>query len=73
MDSHEKLSINTCIFEDLLGLPSMGKVIAYRIWEMRKSMDLIPENLAGIPHIRIEKILHLIDFTTAQEQASSLS
>ena len=71
MNISEKLAINLCSYDDLLGLPSVGPATAYKIWELRKTMDVTPENLAGISHIRIEKILPLIDFRTAAEHALS--
>lgn len=67
----DKLAINVCSYDDLLGLPSVGTATAYKIWELRKTMDVTPENLAGISHIKIEKILPLIDFRTAAEHAQS--
>jgi DNA uptake protein ComE-like DNA-binding protein len=33
MNSGDKLHINVCTFDDLLGLPSVGKATAYKIWE----------------------------------------
>jgi DNA uptake protein ComE-like DNA-binding protein len=35
MNSGDKLHINVCSFDDLLGLPSVGKATAYTIWELR--------------------------------------
>ena len=72
MSTGEKLQINVCSFDDLLGLPSVGKAIAYRIWELRKGGEITPESLASIPHIKMERIKHLIDFSTWQDHAESI-
>lgn len=71
MNSGDKLYINLCSFDDLLGLPSVGKATAYKIWELRKSTEITPEILATISHIQMEKVLPLIDFSTSQEVAES--
>jgi predicted DNA-binding helix-hairpin-helix protein len=67
MNSGDKLHINVCSFDDLLGLPSVGKATAYKIWELRKSTEITPEILATISHLKMEKVLPLIDFSTSQE------
>ena len=71
MNSGDKLHINVCSFDDLLGLPSVGKATAYKIWELRKSTEITPEILATISHLKMEKVLPLIDFSTSQEIAES--
>jgi predicted DNA-binding helix-hairpin-helix protein len=71
MNSGDKLHINVCSFYDLLGLPSVGKATAYKIWELRKSTEITPEILATISHLKMEKVLPLIDFSTSQEIAES--
>ena len=71
MNSGDKLHINVCSFDDLLGLPSVGKATAYKIWELRKSTEITPEILATISHLKLEKVLPLIDFSTSQEIAES--
>lgn len=72
MGTVEKLEINVCSFDDLLDLQSVGKAISYRIWDVRKTAKVTPESLASIPHIKMEKIRHLIDFSTRQEHAESM-
>ena len=67
MDPSDKLPINLCSYEDLLGLPYVGKAIADKIWAVRKNNDITPEILAAIPHVRMNQIHHLIDYTTVQE------
>ena len=71
-EANDKICINICSYDDLLGLPSVGKAIASRVWDTRRSMDITPEILAAIPHVKMEKISHLIDFTSAQELADSM-
>lgn len=71
MNVGDKLHINVCSFDDLLGLPSVGKATAYKIWELRKSTELTPEILATISHIKMDKVLPLIDFSTSREVADS--
>jgi hypothetical protein len=71
MNSGDKLYINVCSFDDLFGLPSVGKATAYTIWELRKSTEITPEILATISHLKMEKVLPLIDFSTSQEVAES--
>jgi predicted DNA-binding helix-hairpin-helix protein len=63
MNSGDKLHINVCSFDDLLGLSSVGKATAYKIWELRKSTEITPEVLATISHLKMEKALPLIDFS----------
>ena len=67
INSGDKLHINVCSFDDLLGLPSVGKAAAYKIWELRKSTEITPEILATISHLKMEKVVPLIDFSTSQE------
>ena len=71
MNSGDKLHIHVCSFDDLLGLPSVGKATAYKIWELRKSTEITPEILATISHFKMENVLPLIDFSTSQEIAES--
>jgi hypothetical protein len=71
MNSGDKLHINVCSFDDLLGLSSVGKATAYKIWELRKSTEITPEVLATISHLKMEKALPLIHFFTSQEVAES--
>jgi predicted DNA-binding helix-hairpin-helix protein len=52
MNSGDKLHINVCSFDDLLGLPSVGKATAYKIWELRTSTEITPEILATISHLK---------------------
>ena len=71
MNSGDKLHINGCSFDDLLGLPSVSKAIAYKIWELRKSTEITSEILATISHLKMENVLPLIDFSISQEIAES--
>jgi hypothetical protein len=45
----------------------VGKATAYKIWELRKSTEITPEILATISHLKMEKVLPLIDFSISQE------
>ena len=69
MNSGDKLHVHVCSFDDLLGLPSVGKATGYTIWELRKSTEITPEILATIFDLKMEKVLPLIDFSTSQEVA----
>jgi hypothetical protein len=71
MNSGDKLHINVCSFDDLLGLPSVSKATGYKIWELRKSTEITSEILATISDLKMEKVLPLIDFSTSQEVAVS--
>jgi hypothetical protein len=71
MNSGDKLHINVCSFDDLLGLPSVCKATGCKIWELRKSTEITPEILAIISDLKMEKVLPLIDFSTSQEVAES--
>jgi hypothetical protein len=46
-------------------------ITAYKIWELRKSTEIAPEILATISHLKMEKVLPLIYFSTSQEIAES--
>jgi hypothetical protein len=48
-----------------------SKATAYKIWELRKSTEITPEILANISHLKMEKVLPLLDFSTSQEIAES--
>lgn len=72
MDENQKLAINLCSYDDLFGLPSVGRATADRIWNIRKTQDITPEILAKLPYIRMESVLPLIDFQTEQEYAHAL-
>jgi hypothetical protein len=47
----------------------VGKATAYKIWELRKSTEITPEILATFSHLKMEKVLPLIYFSTSQEIA----
>jgi len=51
----------------MLQIPTIGRAIAIRIWEMRRVRTITPELLATIPYIKMEVVNQYIDYTSLNE------
>lgn len=65
--SINKVQINICSYDEMLQIPTIGRVIAIRIWELRKVRSITPELLATIPYIKMEVVNQYIDYTSLDE------
>ena len=65
--SINKVQINICSYDEMLQIPTIGRAIAIRIWELRKVRSITPELLATIPYIKMEVVNQYIDYTSLDE------
>jgi len=65
--SNKKVQITICRYDDMLQIPTIGRAIAIRIWEMRRVRTITPELLATIPYIKMEVVNQYIDYTSLNE------
>ena len=54
-------------YDEMLQIPTIGRAIAIRIWELRRVRTITPELLATIPYIKMEVVNQYIDYTSIDE------
>jgi hypothetical protein len=67
--SNKKVQINICSYDEMLQIPTIGRAIAIRMWELRRVRTITPELLATIPYIKMEVVNQYIDYTSLDEFA----
>jgi hypothetical protein len=65
--ANKKVQINICSYDEMLQIPTIGRAIAIRIWELRRVRMITPELLATIPYIKMEVANQYIDYTSLNE------
>jgi len=56
-----------CSYDEMLQIPTIGRAIAIRMWELRRVRTITPELLATIPYIKMEVVNQYIDYTSLDE------
>ena len=65
--SNKKIPINICRYDEMLQIPTTGRAIAIRIWELRRVRTITPKLLATISYSKMEVVNQYIDYTSLNE------